>query len=189
MQAQRYEFSILGGAVRTQTDRLGSLDEVRPAEDDSSLKGQGTGAGIRATWNTRGYYGHEFTLIRSRGTLESKIDEERRSGRTNITMGAYNFLLYMMPAGERWRPYITGGAQMNAFTNPKFVGWPTRDGRRYGFNYGAGIKFFPAKNLFVRLDVRDSFTGKPFDLRFFEPLDKGGRLRAFEGSLGLGIAF
>ena len=107
----------------------------------------------------------------------------------NIEQAFYNFLIYMMPKGERWRPYITGGLQAVKSGNPKIDGWTGIATRNYGFNYGGGIKFKLQKHILVRLDLRDYFTGRPYDLAF-QDIDLEGKLiRQQEASFGLVIRF
>ncbi len=194
--AQRYEFSVLGGYTRLSEAPLGSIITNTDKKDtDTTLKGDYS-YGARFTLNTKGYYGHEIGYIRSRGKMTARITSENDDGdtvekivqdRVNIDEIFYNFLFYMMPNGEWWRPYLTVGAQTFNYGAPNFPEWAGGSWRNYGANFGGGIKL-RAKNLIFRVDFRDYVQGKPYGLEF-EQFGAGGLAHQLEGSVGVGFTF
>lgn len=193
--AQRFELSVLSGIPRISDAPLGSLSEQEAQDDDTRLEGRQS-YGVRFTINTPGYYGHEFGYIQSRATLSSIFRTgtdasivTRREDRITIQQASYNFLIYFMPRGERWRPYMTGGLQAHQYGAPNFPEWTRGSSRHYGANYGLGLKLKLFQNALIRLDFRDYFGGKPYDLTFEDVTRSGGILRQMEGSVGIAITF
>jgi hypothetical protein len=175
---------------------LGSISDEGKKDDDTKLKGL-YGYGGRLTWNTPGYYGHElgFNYNRARLTATVRTTTEGQTvtrvleDRIVVRQAYYNFLMYMMPRGERWRPYIAVGAHAVEYGAPGFEQWPTGKSRHYGVTYGGGIKLMLFKHALLRLDVRDYIAGKPYDLERKDPMQMGGRLRMTEASAGISITF
>lgn len=199
LSAQTFEISAFGGYNRVSQSGLGSLNFETLKKEDSNFK-PGPLFGGRFTWNTKGYYGHELTILQSNTKFRSNVEQEdgsfqEQQGKARTYLASYNFLIYMMPNREKWRPYITGGITGAQFAAPKIPAWIGGGARSYGANYGGGIKLFPHQNFFVRLDFRHYITGKPYDLSFPEPtaagqgIDTGGLLHSLEGSFGIGITF
>ena len=191
--AQKYEISPVFGWFRPSAGVLGSLDETNPKNDDTRMKPD-TGYGVRLTLNTPGYYGFELAYLRSRARLQAKVRHETggeilREDRIQNWTGSLNFLAYMMPARERFRPFMTAGFQVLDYGRPDIPEWTRRNARTFGFNYGGGIKIQFAPHLQLRLDARDFIGGKPYDLTFEEFGKLGGRFRHFEGTAGIGITF
>ncbi len=196
VRGQRFEITPVGGYLRLPKANLGSLPSATSfKETDTTLRGDYS-YGLRFTWNTKGYYGHEFGYILSRAgmtsvvrTTEDDVTVERQvRDRVVIQEGFYNFMMYFMPAGEWWRPFATIGGQTFNFGAPSFPEWEGGSWRNYGVNYGAGIKL-KAKALLFRIDFRDYVTGKPYGLQFDDPTRSGGLTHNLEGSVGVGIAF
>jgi len=194
LSAQRFEFGPAVTYSKIGKPPLGSIDAEDPQDNDTLLKGE-YGMGLRFTWNTPGYYGHEFGYIRTRAQFETKIrtgdpvTEQTLKDRINIHQASYNFMIYFMPAGERFRPFITGGMQAFQYDKPNVTGFPRPRSRNYGGNYGGGLKVLLFKNALVRLDFRHYIGGKPYDLDTETPFLSGGRIRTLEGSAGFSIAF
>lgn len=198
VSAQTFEISASGGYNYIKKSNLGSLNADEPKEDDSYLK-PGAVFGARFTYNTKGYYGHEITILQTNAKFRSNVEQAdgtlvEETGKARVTLASYNFLIYMMPNRERWRPYITGGLHGVQFGAPRIPSWPGGGARSYGGNFGGGIKLFPHKNFFVRADIRDYITGKPYDLTYPDPqpgqgLQSGGIMHMFEGTVGIGITF
>jgi hypothetical protein len=191
---QTVEVSIFRGWARMSKSPLGSTNLDSPIDNETRFR-NGSSTGIRLTLNHPGYYGHELGLMHTRAGIRTSILQADETTMTpvdshvNIEEAFYNFLLYMMPRGERWRPYITGGLQAIKSGTPKIDGW-TRDAtKNYGFNYGAGIKFKLQKHILVRLDLRDYWTGRPYNLAFKDITLEGKLLRQQEASFGLAFAF
>lgn len=194
--AQKYEISVSRLYPRIGKAPLGSMSKEDKKDDDTKLKGL-YGWGGRLTWNTPGYYGHElgFNYNRARLTATVRTTEEGvtvtsvREDRVAVRQVYYNFLMYMMPRGERWRPYLTVGAHGVEYGAPGFEDWPTGKSRHYGFNYGAGIKLGLFPRALLRVDVRDYVAGKPYDLEREDITKMGGLLRMMEASAGISITF
>lgn len=176
---------------------LGSLNESNNKDTDTQIRGR-RGYGLRLTWNTPGYYGHEVGYILSDATVRTDIVTTQ--GRTTITTRYqdevkvqqvfYNFLMYMMPAGERIRPFLAVGLQAHQYGAPRFPDKDVRQTRNYGANYGGGLKFKVIEHFNLRLDFRHYIGGKPYDLKFADQrLAGGGLISQFEGSAGFSITF
>ena len=76
-----------------------------------------------------------------------------------------------------WLPFVTGGVQFTAFSQPNDYG--NRE-TKYGVNYGAGVKVKVKEPWGFRLDARQYNMGKPFHL-----LNNNGRLLMWEFSGGI----
>ncbi|MBL8231480.1 MAG: outer membrane beta-barrel protein [Bryobacterales bacterium] len=195
--AQKYEVSPLVSYPRWGREGLGSLNDTNNKDTDTQIRGR-LGYGIRLTLNTPGYYGHEIGYILNDATFRTDIvTTEGRTTRTTryedkvkVQQAFYNFLLYMMPAGERIRPFIAVGAQLYQYGAPRILNFDVGQTRNYGANYGAGVKFKLIEHLNVRMDFRHYIGGKPYDLKFAnERAAGGGLINQFEGSMGFSITF
>lgn len=183
---------MLGGYPRMTHAGLGSVSPETPAEGDTTIRGDySEGAWITA--NTRGYYGHELTYLMTRFDVRSVL-RNTVNGSTVVTTAedrvavrqlSYNFLVYFMPRGERWRPFVTGGVQANEYHAPNIPGWTSGYTRHYGANWGGGIKFALLPHTLLRFDFRDYMGGKPYKLN----LQSGGFIHQLEGTVGFGITF
>jgi len=193
-QAQSYEFGVLGGYSRFSHSALGSASPVEPNDYDTRIKtDHSIGAWIGL--NTRGYYGHEFNYQITYADLTSTIRTTTNDVTTAINYKdriaihrlSYDFLIYFMPNGSRWRPYVSAGPQANQYQSPNIAGWPYGGGRRYGINYGGGIKLIPVHHTLFRLDFRDYYGGKPYNLTFAS--GNGGWIHTLEASAGFALTF
>jgi hypothetical protein len=199
LSAQTYEFAAVAGMARLKKNDLGSLQLTGALDDDTSIKTD-RGFGGRITLNTPGYYGHEISyLLRSADVATKVLDENNeritKTGKTKIHQISYDFLMYMMPAKETWRPYIAVGMHAAQYQRPRIEDFDRGKARPLGFQYGGGIKFLIAKRGILRLDVRDYWGGAPWDLSFADrkglesPRTSAGRLRTIEATVGVGFAF
>jgi len=195
LQGQKWEVNFSRVVSRISDAPLGSLNESpRVKDDDSRLVGR-NGYGVRLTYNQRGYYGHEFGYIRTRAVFQTKLRPDAKTvneveERVWVQEAFYTFLMYCMPRGERWRPYIAVGLQAHQYAAPKNIPeFDTGPTRNYGVNYGLGLKLHLIPHSVIRLDFRDHFGGKPYDLTFDDPARSGGILRSMELSAGVGITF
>ncbi len=195
--AQTWEVSVGPTYTRIGGQLLGSVSTNDKQDDDTKLKAK-AGVGVRVTLNTPGYYGHEFSYSIHRADLTTKDrpDENNTnlvneySDRIKIHTVGYNFLIYMMPKGERWRPYLTGGVQMNQYGEPAIYIWDAGKSRNFGGNYGGGIKLKLFEHVLFRADFRHCLGGKPYDLEYADETKfSGGILQQLEGSIGLSIGF
>jgi len=191
--AQTYEVSIQAVVPRFRGE-LGSLVTGDERDNDTRLIGR-NGFGARLTVNTRGYYGHEFSYFDMRAIFSTQVIPQGatvrvlKEDKVKVRLGAYNFLLYMMPRGERWRPYLTGGLQAHEYGAPNITEFTTGRSRNYGANYGAGIKVRLFPNVLLRADFRHYFGGRPYDLTFEDQTRFGGIYKSLEGSAGIVIGF
>lgn len=195
-QAQRYEFAAVGGAQSLRHAALGSIVESDAKDTDTKLTLKST-FGARITWNTRGYYGHEIGFLQSRGDLRTRVEESAggatssvwKQDRVKVRQAFYNFLIYFMPAGERLRPFITGGMQGSEYGAPNLAEWSHGKSRNYGANWGGGLKVKLLPHTLVRMDVRDYIGGKPYDLKFANNKLSGGLMHQWEATAGFAITF
>jgi hypothetical protein len=192
-QAQKFEVSVLGGYPLISGAPLGSISQEKPKDTDTKLKGRYS-YGTRLTWNTKGYYGNEIGFTFNRATFRTTLRdadgvETVRQDQIMVHHLFYNFLIYFMPAGERWRPFMTGGLQVQQYAAPRIPEWTLGHSRNYGGNYGGGLKLKLFKHALVRFDFRDYLGGKPYDLTFADQTKGGGIFRQWEGSVGLAITF
>lgn len=192
-QAQRFEVAVLGGYPLISGAPLGSISSEKPKDDDTKLKGNYS-YGARLTWNTKGYYGNEIGFTFNRATFQTKIRDAQgvetlRQSRIPVHHLFYNFLIYFMPAGERWRPFMTGGLQVQQYGAPRIPDWDLGFSRNYGANYGGGLKLKLFKHALMRFDFRDYIGGKPYDLKFADEMKGGGIFRQWEGSVGVAFTF
>lgn len=193
LSAQKIEISPFYGYFRPIATGLGSLQSV--ARDSDTKLTPGTGAGARVTWNTKGYYGVELGYSQSKLGFETAIRPSGatadviRTDKVKVQQGFLNFLAYFMPAGERFRPFITGGVQLQQYGRPVIDDFDIPGTRNYGANYGGGLKIKLFKHALIRIDLRDYIGGKPYDLTREDERNTGGRQRQLEGSVGLAITF
>lgn len=191
--AQKIEISPFFGQFRPNAAGLGSLQEK--ARDNHTRLKPGTGGGLRATWNTKGYYGFELgysqanlrfeTALRPSGATADVI----RTDKVKAQQLFFNFLAYFMPAGERFRPFITGGIQLQQYGRPNIDDFDIPSTRNYGPNYGGGLKIKLIKNALIRMDFRHYIGGRPYDLTREDERNTGGMLQQLEGSVGFAITF
>lgn len=191
---QTYEVTVGGGLARMSTAPLGSVSSDDPKDDDTSFKKNAHSYGLRLTYNPYAYYGHEVGYRLTRASLRTSIPDADGNRTTfedkvAIHQAFYNFLIYFMPKGEWWRPYITGGVHAYNFANPHIAGWTGIGTRNYGVNYGGGLKLKLFNHALVRLDVRDYITTKPYNLTSQDPINFSGWGRHQEASVGIGIGF
>lgn len=193
--AQRYEIGAFAGYNRFRDTDLGSLLSDRKKDSDTQLRGEKLSRGARFTWNTKGYYGHEFSYSYTRGTVTAQVipdggsDPAARQDRVAIHQAAYNFMMYFMPAGEWWRPYFTAGPTLFQYAAPSFSEWTYGSSRNYGAQYGGGIKFLFGGHAIIRLDVRHTIAGQPYGLPMADEARFGGRSGRIEATVGVSAAF
>jgi hypothetical protein len=197
--AQRFEVSAFGGYPRFSHPLLGSLSDT-PVDTDTTLQRANYFVGVRATYNTKGYYGHELEysiqhlLFRTNYTTTDADGNEVSTlyqDKIKLQMLSYNFLAYFMPRGERWRPFVTGGIQRYKYSAPHIPVWPGGGYSNLGFNFGAGIKFKLFPHALARLDIRERIGGRPYirQLQFSGNNLATGFTHMFDASAGLGITF
>ena len=196
-RAQTYELGVMGGYPRWGRAPLGSISPELAKDGDTQLKGQYS-FGASVTRNTKGYYGFELGYLRNmtrvtmvtRQTVGTTVFSTNLEDRRPIHMVFANFLVYFMPKGERWRPFVTGGGQAYNFTRPAIPEFNGDDSiRHYGANFGGGVKLKLFKHALLRWDLRDYMGGKPWKLTFADSTRAGGRLHMIEGTMGFALTF
>lgn len=201
MSAQTWEVAPVASFLRLSHKVIGSANDSTPKDDDTKLRGIQPAYGVRATWNSSGYYGIEASYLRSRAHISSKLFPidgtstvtKEETGEVKLDSIFVNGICYFMPNGERFRPYVTAGAQVQRYSRPPLVDWPGAGSRTIGFNYGGGLKVQLVKHALIRIDVRDIIGGSPYDLQYANDsasaIRSPGRYRSLEGSFGIGIRF
>lgn len=196
--AQKWEASAFGGYLRTKKNNLGSLntDQTTSNDNDTNFKGIGYSYGVRLTRNTRGYYGSELGYMRTRVNVRANYpidvtgNTNLETGPANVDLLFYDFLAYMMPAGEKYRPYLAFGLNGTRFSVPRVPFWDVGSSLGFGFNYGAGMKIRIKPHVLLRADLRQYFTSKPYgNLTVTGTGNIGGHVNILEGSVGIGFAF
>ena len=137
--------------------------------------------GSRMDINSGTFIGHEFSYAWQHSNFRLERQEYAGMSIHNIY---YNFLLHATPEGSAVRPFITGGVGVSVFNPPGASSFSGYGDNKFGYNYGAGLKFKVTDTYGVRLDVRDYVTGKPFDLP-----GNDGRLHNLEISAGFSLLF
>jgi hypothetical protein len=196
---QRFEVGVFAGWPRIAPKPLGSTSPESRADDDTRLHLSQILGGGRFTINSTGYYGHELSYWRTTGRITTvrRVTENRvqtttiYEDRIKVQNAAYNFLIYFMPAGEKFRPFITGGVHAQQFNEPSAFDefWTRGRSRNYGANYGGGLKIQPVKHLLLRTDFRHFINGKPWDLEFADFRVTGGLIGTMEFSAGFSFTF
>jgi opacity protein-like surface antigen len=142
--------------------------------------------GARMSFDFRGYFAHELAYAWQRTKFRVATDDTNTltvsESNTSIHNYYYNFVAHATHRGSRVRPFITGGGGMSSFTYPGYSAF-SRGDTKFGYNYGAGIKFLLTDKYGLRFDVRDHVTGKPF----FDNLE--GRLHNVETSATFSFLF
>ncbi len=198
--AQKYEISAGPNLIRLDSKRLGSIATSDGADDDTYFeKVSVEGGQFKLTLNTKGYYGHEigYSYNRSKLNIVTRTTDDddneivtRHQRKVAVGQFTYNFLMYMMPAGERVRPYITVGATVQDYGAPKLDEWTHGSSRNYGANVGFGLKVRLFPHTQVRFDVRQHFVGAPYDLTFEDEQKlSGGMMKNSSASVGFGFTF
>lgn len=175
---QTAEIGVSAGQSIFRNDKLG-LDGL--GGSDFWRVGDGFRLGVRLTLNTRPHFGHEIGYSYSRSKLA-------HSGGEQVSMPThqygYAFLAYMFPDESPVRPFVAGGGHFSTFYPPGSSVQYGSGTTRFGLNYGGGIKFKVSEMFSIRVDLRDYYTMKPFDLP-----DKKGGLHQIEASAGLSLYF
>jgi hypothetical protein len=195
--AQTVELGVMGGYPRWGRAPLGSVSAELVEDTDTQLKGDYV-YGASLTVNTKGYYGFEGGYMRdvnrittvTRQTAGTTVFTTSHEDRRTVHMAYLNALVYFMPKGERWRPFVTGGLQGYNFTRPQipvFAG--INSIRHYGGNFGGGVKLKLFSHALVRWDLRDYIGGKPWNLTFANSTHSAGHIHLIEGTMGVALTF
>ena len=179
--------------MRFSRSGLGSLNESGPQDKDTILRSDKAFGG-RVTFNTKGYYGFEAGLLRSDGKITTQIrtsgqPAENRVSGVKVHTAFVNFISYMMPSGERWRPFLTGGMQAYDYGKAVFGDLRVEKARHYGANYGGGVKINVFPHGLLRIDARHSLGGRPYGLTFRDATKADKLFQQIELTAGFSITF
>lgn len=164
--AQYAEFWFNYGRSIVNNGALGTNQQFGGNPNDVRL---GNGFRFRLTMgiNNDRYFGHEVHYAYSRSQLEypsagpsGQIGTAKQG--MGIHQGGYNFLLYGTREGTRIRPFITGGVLFSNFVLPGSSALQGGGNTKYGFSYGAGVKYRVRGKWAIRFDLRQIATGKPY---------------------------
>jgi opacity protein-like surface antigen len=195
--AQSFEASVSGGktVISGKSADLGTAT-ADPTSGNYTLQ-DGFRLTLRMTLNSWRFMGHEFGygynhtsvaapattvtggvtgLPSQPGTITQTIPAQTIG--VPAHQGFYDFLVYAAPEGFRIRPFVAGGVQFTAFSQPGSY-YGNRE-TKYGINYGAGVKLKVKEPWGLRVDARQYNMGKPFNLP-----NHTGRLLMWEFSGGI----
>src|SRR3954469_23515839 len=139
MAAQSWEVDPMAGYLRLSSKFIGSANTNDPKADDTKLHSLQPAYGAFLTRNTKGYYGIELGYARSKARMDAKIipasgtDRVLETGSLWLNQFSVNGICYFMPKGERFRPFVTAGAQVAMFGKPGIADWPYYNSRKIGF--------------------------------------------------------
>jgi hypothetical protein len=186
--AQYAEMGITGGYGMFRDGELASFGVFGGGSERYELD-DGIRVGFRMSFDFRGYFAHEIAYNWQRAKFRIATVED--GGLTNgvaessssIHNYYYNFVAHMTPRDTVVRPFVTAGGGFSSFLPPGASALSGRGDTKFGYNYGAGIKFLLSDRYGLRFDVRDHVTGKPF----FRDLP--GRLHNVETSATFSFLF
>jgi len=200
--AQRFEIGPYYSYLRPTHADLGTVRDTNGSDSDTHFS-NAQGFGLRLTYNTKGYYGHEIHYERTKLPLTSNVDPIvqdtdgspilgdpiHRHEKLRVTQFGYNFMMYMMPLQSKWRPFITVGAASIYTKAPLFPEWTQSSSRNFGGNFGGGIKLAPIKHFLFRMDFRYQYQGAPFALNFPDTQKTQGNIHQMQVSAGFSYTF
>jgi hypothetical protein len=172
------EFSLSGG--------LSQFGDATLLTNPRVTLGDGFRLGLRMTFNSGRFTGHEIGYGYSRTNVEIAGPEGGEIG-MNAHGVFYDFLIYGTPEGTRFRPFACGGAQFNSFFPPGTSVYYGNQVTKFGFNYGGGVKAVISGPWGVRFDIRQYASGKP-DL-FQTAEGPSGWMRQTEYTAGISFNF
>jgi opacity protein-like surface antigen len=185
--AQYAELGVSGGFSRFRDGVLGTVGNFGGVRETYEL-GDGIRIGARMSFDVRGYFAHElaYSLQRAkfRVATDDPINNSSSVGETTIAVHNYyyNFVAHGTRRDSLVRPFVTGGVGVSSFGYPGYSAL-SRGQTKFGYDYGAGIKFRITDKYGLRFDVRDHITSKPF----FQNAD--GRLHNLETSATFSFLF
>lgn len=181
LPAQVFEVGVSAGPQRISGKDLGTSGvnaTGRYSLDD------GWHLAFRMAINNWAYFGQESGYIYNRTKLLFADGGQTGSlGGMAIHQGFYNLVAYATPEGKRVRPFVSGGGHFANFVPPGSSVTSGGGSNKFGLNYGGGIKVRVRPNWLVRLDVRQNWHGKPFDLP-----NQTGSMKLLQVSVGLAFA-
>lgn len=149
----------------------------------------GVRIGARMSFDFRDYFAHEVSYAFQSAKFVETANTDSNATQTVLATSSqihnysYNFTAHATPRDSRARPFVTGGGGVTAFIPPGYSSFQARGETKFGYNYGAGIKFLLSDKYGIRFDVRNHSVGKPF----FQNAD--GMLRLMEISTTVSYLF
>lgn len=184
--AQYGEFNVHGGVNRISPNKIGTITGETSGNPFDALLDNGWLFGLRTTLNQGTFFGHEFGYNYNRTSIRYRPQISGAGNETTQGMGVhrsfYNFLLYATPQGTKIRPFVAAGGHFANFVQPGGSVQYGQGDNKFGYNYGAGVKFRVTERWMIRVDGRQYVQGRPFD-DFFQV--DSGRFRNTEISLGV----
>jgi opacity protein-like surface antigen len=174
------EIAVSGGSSRMNKNSLGSIVVDEAGNTADAVTTTDFRLGVRLTFNTQRFFGHELGYAYNHGKLKFAGTEYGMP----IHQFGYNFLGYLTPEGSKIRPFGTGGVHFSTFYPPGASVFEGNGVTKFGYNYGGGVKIRVSESWITRFDFRDYVTAKP-DFG----LSPKGMLHQFEISAGFGLAF
>jgi opacity protein-like surface antigen len=185
--AQYAEIGVTGGYSRFQDGEIAAFESFGGVREAYEL-GNGIRIGARMSFDFRGYFAHELAYSWQRAPFRvTSHDPQTNTTQVSETGSSihnyyYNFVAHATRRDTRIRPFVTGGGGMSNFVPPGASALSSGQ-TKFGYNYGAGIKFLLSDRYGIRFDVRDHITSKPF----FS--DSPGRLHNVETSATFSFLF
>jgi opacity protein-like surface antigen len=178
--AQTAEVSGSVGAARISNGLLGDLGSGNLLKANATYR-----IGVRFTFNMGGHLGHEIGYAYNHAKLTETLGGSNSDiGGLPVHQGMYNFLAYATKPGTLLRPFATGGIHFSSYFPPGSSVFSGNGTTKFGFNYGAGVKFKIGALMLGRLDFREYMNGKPnFGTH------PSGLLSMYEISAGVGVGF
>ena len=145
--------------------------------------------GFRMAFDLQAYFAHEVSYawqsaaFRTITVTDGGASTRDEKSNASIHNYYYNFVAHATRRDSRIRPFVTGGGGLSSFVPPGASALSGQGDTKFGYNYGAGIKFLLSDKYGLRFDVRDHVTGKPF----FQNVD--GRLHNVETSATFSFLF
>jgi len=191
--AQSFDAAVGGGrALFPGSSSMLGTATADPASGAYSMK-DGFRIVFRMALNSWRFMGHEFgyaynhtSIDAPATTVTSGIGRPGQPATQTIPassigvpahQGFYDFLVYAVPEGKHIRPFVCGGVQFTAFSQPGAY-YGNRE-TKYGVNYGGGLKVQVSGPWGFRLDARQYNMSKPFSLP-----NASGRMLMWEYSGG-----
>ncbi len=172
--AQGFEAWVGGGESHVSNGDIGTLDGINRINLQNGWR-----LNFILGLNTWRYFGHEIFY----GYQRTDWQVSGTTSGSAVHEGGYNFLAYAIPEGKaRIRPFATGGVEFGNFAYPGYSATSGGGSTKFGYNYGAGIKFRVAEIIGLRLDFKQHSLGKPFNFP-----DQNGRVKFNEVSIGVGV--
>ena len=164
------QYAEIGVTAGYGSFREGEIASFGGGDDSSTVYEytDGVRIGARMSFDFRGYFAHEVAYTFQNAKFRV-TDDDQTNLITNVSETssqihnyAYNFTAHATRRDSRVRPFVTGGGGVTAFIPPGYSSFQVRGESKFGYNYGAGVKFRLSDKWGLRFDVRDHAIGKPF---------------------------